>query len=94
MPSMESPRHALISNSSAKNQPFAGNHQALKCTSDVWFRPAEGGIGMSIDDLLFIIIIGGTVLSGAYLRAEYVSWRRYKAAERRRQASLARLYET
>jgi hypothetical protein len=49
---------------------------------------------MSIDDLLFIIIIGGTVLSGAYLRAEYVSWRRYKAAERRRQASLARLYET
>jgi hypothetical protein len=47
---------------------------------------------MSFDDLLIAIIIAGTGLSGAYLGAKYVSWRRYKAAERRREFSLRELY--
>jgi hypothetical protein len=44
---------------------------------------------MNFDDLLFVIIIGGIGLTGAYFRAEYVLWRRYKAAERRKRAALA-----
>lgn len=47
---------------------------------------------MSFDDLLIAIIIAGTGLSAAYLGAKYVSWRRYKAAERRREFSLRELY--
>jgi len=47
---------------------------------------------MSFDDLLIAIIIAGTGLSGAYLGAKYVSWRRYKVAERRREISLRELY--
>jgi len=47
---------------------------------------------MSLDDLLIAIIIAGTGLSGAYLSAKYVSWRRTKAAERRREFSLRELY--
>jgi hypothetical protein len=43
---------------------------------------------MSVDDLLIAIIIAGLGLSGAYLKAEYLSWRRYNAAQRKQQASL------
>lgn len=43
---------------------------------------------MDFDDLLIAIIIAGIGLSGAYFRAEYVSWRRYKAAIRRKDVSL------
>jgi hypothetical protein len=38
---------------------------------------------MSMDDLMLAIIIGGIGLSGAYLRAEFVAWRRSNAARRR-----------
>jgi 6-phosphogluconolactonase len=47
---------------------------------------------MSFDDLLIAIIVAGIGLSVAYLRAEYVSWRRYKAAERRHEVSLCELH--
>jgi hypothetical protein len=40
------------------------------------------------------IIIAGIGLSGAYFRAVFVSWRRYQAAERRKQFSLRELYAT
>jgi hypothetical protein len=43
---------------------------------------------MSIDDLLMAIIIAGIGLSGAYLRAEHISWRRENDAERKRLAGL------
>jgi len=43
---------------------------------------------MSIDDLMIAIIIGGIGLTGAYLRAEFISWRRSNAAERRKKAGL------
>jgi hypothetical protein len=43
---------------------------------------------MGIDDLLMAIIIAGLGLSGAYLRAEHMSWRRENDAERQRQAGL------
>jgi len=43
---------------------------------------------MSIDDLLMAIIIAGIGLSGAYLRAEHMSWRRENDAERKRLAGL------
>jgi hypothetical protein len=45
---------------------------------------------MNIDDLLFVIIIGGIGLTGAYFRAEYVLWRRYKGAERRKRPTLVK----
>ena len=41
---------------------------------------------MSIDDLMIAIIIGGIGLTGAYLRAEFMSWRRGNAAERGKKA--------
>jgi hypothetical protein len=45
---------------------------------------------MNLDDLLFVIIIGGIGLTGAYFRAEYVLWRRYKAAEQRKRATVVK----
>jgi hypothetical protein len=43
---------------------------------------------MSIDDLMIAIIIAGMGLTGAYLRAEFMSWRKSNAAERRKRAGL------
>jgi hypothetical protein len=39
---------------------------------------------VSIDDLLFAIILAGIGLSVAYLRAEYVSYRGFKATEHKK----------
>jgi hypothetical protein len=39
---------------------------------------------MSFDDVLIGILLGGIVLSGAYIRAEYRLWRSHGAAERQR----------
>ena len=49
---------------------------------------------MSIDDLLFITIIGGMMLSIAYLRAQYVMRRGYRIAERGNELRLRELYGT
>jgi hypothetical protein len=49
---------------------------------------------MSVDDVLFIIIIGGMVLSIAYLRAQYVMRRSYRIAERGNELRLRDLYGT
>lgn len=49
---------------------------------------------MSIDDLLFIIIIGGIVLSIAYLRAQFVMQRSYRIAERGSELRLRELFAT
>jgi hypothetical protein len=49
---------------------------------------------MYIDDVLFMIIIGGMVLSIAYLRAQYVTQRSYRIAERGAELSLRELYGT
>jgi hypothetical protein len=43
---------------------------------------------MSIDDLMIATIIGGIGLTGAYLRAEFMSWRSSNAADRRKSAGL------
>jgi hypothetical protein len=43
---------------------------------------------MSVEDLLIMVIVAGAGLSGAYLRAELVWWRRYSDAERKQRASL------
>jgi hypothetical protein len=53
----------------------------------------EGG-GMSVDDLLFIIIIGGMALSIAYLRAQFVMRRSHRIAERASELRLRELYAT
>ena len=47
---------------------------------------------MSSDDLLIALIIIGFGLSGAYFRAEYLSWRRGQASERKRERSLRELH--
>jgi len=49
---------------------------------------------MSIDDLLFTIIIGGVVLSIAYLRAQYMMRRSYRIFERGSELRLRELYAT
>jgi hypothetical protein len=49
---------------------------------------------MSVDDFLFIIIIGGMVLSIAYLRAQYAMRRSHGIAERAKALRLRELYGT
>jgi hypothetical protein len=49
---------------------------------------------MSVDDLLFMIIIVGMVLSIAYLRAQYLMRRSYRIAERGAELRLRELYGT
>jgi hypothetical protein len=53
-------------------------------TLNSW-RSATGKRMANMDDLLIAIIIAGVGLSSAYLRAELLLHRRYKAAERRRE---------
>src|SRR5882757_2311160 len=47
---------------------------------------------MSFDIVLLLIVVGGIALSAAYVRAEYVRWRRHGAAERRRETALRELH--
>jgi hypothetical protein len=49
---------------------------------------------MSIDDLMFLIIIGGMVLSIVYLKAQYAVRRSYRIAERANALRLRELYGT
>jgi hypothetical protein len=49
---------------------------------------------MTLDDLLIAILVAGIGLSGAYLRAELLAHRRFKAAERRKELALRELPRT
>jgi hypothetical protein len=48
---------------------------------------------MSLDDVLFGLIIGGVGLCAAHFRDEYLRWREQGAAERRKETSMRRLYD-
>ncbi len=47
---------------------------------------------MGFDVVLIALIVGGLALSGAYVGAEYRSWRKHGAAQRRREAALRELH--
>lgn len=47
---------------------------------------------MVFDAALIALIMGGIVLSGAYVSAEYIAWRKLGAAQRRREAALRELH--
>jgi hypothetical protein len=47
---------------------------------------------MSFDILLMAIVAAGIGLSAAYVRAEYINWRRHGAAARRRESALRELH--
>ena len=47
---------------------------------------------MSVDDVLFTIIIGGMALSIAYMRAQYLVRRSHRIAERESELRLRELY--
>jgi hypothetical protein len=47
---------------------------------------------MNFDNVFLVIVVGGIALSGAYIRAEYRSWRSQGAAVRRRDAVLRELH--
>jgi hypothetical protein len=49
---------------------------------------------MGVDDILMAIIIGGILLSGIYLRAQYALRRSLRTAELRRELGLRELYGT
>jgi hypothetical protein len=49
-------------------------------------------IAMTSDDLMIALTIAGFIVSVAYYRAEYLSCRRYNAAERRKEAALREWY--
>lgn len=47
---------------------------------------------MGFDVVLIAVIVGGIILSGAYVAAEYRGWRAHGAAQRRRVAALHDLH--
>jgi hypothetical protein len=47
---------------------------------------------MSLDDVLFGMIIGGIGLCAAHFRSEYIRWREHRAAERRKETTMRELY--
>jgi hypothetical protein len=47
---------------------------------------------MSLDVALIVIVLGGIGLSAAYLRAQYMHWRKLGAAQLRREAALRELH--
>ena len=47
---------------------------------------------MGFDVVLMAVIVGGIVLAGAYVTAEYRGWRARGAAQRRREAALRELH--
>ena len=47
---------------------------------------------MSLDDVLFGVIVGGVGLCAAYFRDEYIGWRKHRAAEIRKQTSMRELH--
>ena len=47
---------------------------------------------MGFDVVLIAVIVGGIVLSGAYVTAEYRGWRAHGAAQRRRAVALRELH--
>ena len=49
---------------------------------------------MSVDDLLFAVIIGGMALSIAYMRAQYLVRRSYRIAARESEMRLRELFGT
>jgi hypothetical protein len=49
-------------------------------------------MAMSLDDVLFGVIVGGVGLCAAYFRDEYIGWRKHRAAEMRKQTSMRELH--
>jgi hypothetical protein len=49
-------------------------------------------MAMSLDDVLFGVIVSGVGLSAAYFRDEYIGWREHRAAEMRKQTSRRELH--
>jgi hypothetical protein len=47
---------------------------------------------MSLDDVLFGVIVGGVALCAAYFREEYIGWREHRAAEMRKETSMRDLH--
>ncbi|HTB86766.1 MAG TPA: hypothetical protein VK743_02375 [Steroidobacteraceae bacterium] len=47
---------------------------------------------MGFDVVLIAVIVGGIALSGAYVRSEYLGWRKHGAAQRRREAAQSQLH--
>jgi hypothetical protein len=47
---------------------------------------------MSLDDVLFVVIVSGVGLCAAYFRDEYIGWREQRAAEMRRVARMRALH--
>jgi hypothetical protein len=47
---------------------------------------------MSLDDVLFGVIVGGVGLCAAYFRDEYIGWREHRAAEMRKETSMRELH--
>jgi hypothetical protein len=47
---------------------------------------------MSLDDVLFGVIVGGVGLCAAYFREEYIGWREHRAAEMRKETSMRDLH--
>jgi hypothetical protein len=49
-------------------------------------------MGMSLDYLMFAVIVGGIGLCVAYVRDGYVAWRKHRAAEQRNEMRMRKLH--
>jgi hypothetical protein len=47
---------------------------------------------MSLDDVMFGMIVGGLGLCVAYFRDGYIAWRKHRAAERRIETGMRKLH--
>jgi hypothetical protein len=47
---------------------------------------------MSLDDVLFGVIVGGVGLCAVHFRDEYMGWREHRAAEMQKQMSMRELH--
>jgi hypothetical protein len=93
--------HKFISTSSGNSYrsasiPHAGSTDRLYGWLHLWTQGVsdEGVVAMGVDDILIAIIIGGMLLSGVYLRAQYATRRSLRTAELRKELGLRELYGT
>jgi len=60
--------------------------------SQYYLKEAASNVHLSLDDVLFGVIVGGVGLCAAYFRDEYIGWREHRAAEMRKQTSMRALH--
>jgi hypothetical protein len=67
-------------------------YQPIDAGTNIFIANRKGVLVMSLDDVLFGVIVGGVGLCAVYFRDEYMGWREHRAAEIRKQTSMRELH--